>query len=328
MAKIVMGIGMSHSPLLALSSDRWEERANDDRKNQKLNTIDGRFISYQELERVTGAPYGATATPEHFRQIESKANALLDNLAADLERVNPDVVVIIGDDHRELFSAANVPAIAIHAGPELVTHQWPEMQETWRKTVAVGYGMDRPHIYPSDASVGEHIIRGLIRREFDISATHRVDNPEVAGFGHAVGFVVERIFKGRSIPVVPVILNTYYPPNNPTPQRCYKLGAAIKECIEELPSEMRVAVVGSGGLSHMVVEEELDRHIIAALRNKDADALKSLPIAALKSGSSEILCWVAAAGAFHHLQEQWLEYIPVRRTPAGTGIGLAFGAWY
>ena len=78
----------------------------------------------------------------------------------------------------------------------------------------------------------------------------------------------------------------------------------------------------------MVVEEELDQHIIAALRNKDAQALKSLPIAALKSGSSEILCWVAAAGAFHHLPEKWLEYIPVRRTPAGTGIGLAFGAWY
>jgi OH-DDVA oxygenase len=101
----------------------------------------------------------------------------------------------------------------------------------------------------------------------------------------------------------------------------------LKACIEEFPSDIRVAVVGSGGLSHMVVEEDLDWLIIRALLEKDAHALQRLPIPALKSGSSEILCWVAAAGAFHSLENRWLEYIPVRRTAAGTGIGLAFGTW-
>ena len=77
----------------------------------------------------------------------------------------------------------------------------------------------------------------------------------------------------------------------------------------------------------MIVEEELDRGIIRALLEKDVAALKSLPIPALKSGSSEILCWVEAAGAFQSLENIWLKYIPVRRTAAGTGIGLAFGTW-
>ena len=323
-----MGIGMSHSPLLALEADRWEERAGDDRKNQRLNTIDGKFVPYQELEQSTGAPFGAVATIDNFRAIEKTAQGLLDRVAEDLARIKPDAVVIFGDDHHELFGAANMPAIAIHTGPELLTHKWPDgLQESWRKTVAVGYGMDRPHTYPCDAALAEHLVRGLIQREFDICTTHRVDNPEVAGFGHAVGFVVERVFGGRAVPVVPVTINTYFPPNNPTPRRCYNLGGAVKACIDEFPSDMRVAVIGSGGLSHMVVEEELDRLIIRALLEKDAEALKTLPIPALKSGSSEILCWVAAAGAFHNLENDWLEYIPVRRTAAGTGIGLAFGAW-
>ena len=76
--------------------------------------------------------------------------------------------------------------------------------------------------------------------------------------------------------MVPVIINTYFPPNTPTPRRCYNLGAAVKACIDEFPSDMRVAVVGSGGLSHMVVEEELDRLIVRALLEKDAEALEDI----------------------------------------------------
>ena len=235
-----MGIRMSHNPLFALEADRGEERASDDRGNKRLNMVDGKMVSYQELERSTGAPYGAIATTEKFRDIDAEVQGLLDRVADDLERAKPDVDVIFGDDHRELFGPANMPAIAIHTGPELVTHQWPDnLQQSWRKSVAVGYGMDRPHTYPCEAELAEHVVRGLIRREFNISATYRVENPEVAGFGRAVGFVVEQVFRGREIPVVPVVINTYFSPNNPTPHCCYNLGVALKECIEEFPSDMR-----------------------------------------------------------------------------------------
>jgi catalytic LigB subunit of aromatic ring-opening dioxygenase len=184
------------------------------------------------------------------------------------------------------------------------------------------------HRYPAHAKLGEQLIAALIEKEFDVASAAQVDDPEKLGFGHAYGFVIERIFRGRSIPVVPVLLNTYFPPNAPTPKRCYDFGKALRQCIEENPMDVRVAVVASGGLSHFVVEEELDRRIIDALLTDDAGVLRSLPVAALQSGSSEIRCWVAAAGAFSGLKNQWLDYIPARRTAAGTGIGLGFGAWY
>jgi hypothetical protein len=59
---------------------------------------------------------------------------------------------------------------------------------------------------------------------------------------------------------------------------------------------MRVAVAASGGLSHFVVDEILDRRVLDAIKKKDAQRLRSLPRGALHSGSSEILNWVMVAG--------------------------------
>ena len=76
-----------------------------------------------------------------------------------------------------------------------------------------------------------------------------------------------------------------------------------------------------------MTDPELDRSVLDALEAGDAETLSSLPLTALRAGSSEILCWVLAGGAFNHLDHIWSDYIPVYRTPAGTGIGLAFGIW-
>ena len=71
----------------------------------------------------------------------------------------------------------------------------------------------------------------------------------------------------------------------------------------------------------------LDGDVIRALREKDADALQSLPREQLNSGSSEIRNWICAAGALEHLDLKWVHYTPGYRTPAGTGTGLCFGHW-
>jgi 3-O-methylgallate 3,4-dioxygenase len=55
--------------------------------------------------------------------------------------------------------------------------------------------------------------------------------------------------------------------------------------------------------------------------------LQSLPRNKLNAGSSEILNWVALAGAVEHLDLDWFEYVPGYRTPAGTGTGLSFATW-
>src|SRR5206468_1657071 len=95
---------------------------------------------------------------------------------------------------------------------------------------------------------------------------------------HAYGFVYRRIMNDQVIPNVPVFINTFYPPNQPTLERCYEFGRGLRRAIESWDGDKTVAVIASGGLSHFVIEENLDQRVLAALREDDGKALVSLPI--------------------------------------------------
>jgi hypothetical protein len=101
----------------------------------------------------------------------------------------------------------------------------------------------------------------------------------------------------------------------------------LRRCIESSKQDLRVAVMASGGLSHFVVDEDLDRCVIDGFEAGRSALLRTLPAAALNSGSSEIRNWIVVAGAIEGMERRWLEYQPLYRTPAGTGIGVAFGVW-
>lgn len=131
----------------------------------------------------------------------------------------------------------------------------------------------------------------------------------------------------RVVPIVPVVVNTYYPPNQPRPGRCFRLGRALRSAIESFPEDRRIGVLASGGLSHFTIDEALDRAVLEACRNADEQALSSLPLAKLNSGNSEIRNWIVAAGAAAGLQMHWHEHVPLYRTAAGTGCAMAFAAW-
>jgi len=325
-----VGIGTSHSPLLANDAKIWLERGADDRRSKGLNLSDGRRVTYEQLAAEFGEPYAERTSVAYLEQQSRTAAAAMDRLAAVLKDVRPDVVVIVGDDQGELFNLSNMPAVSVYHGETLIMHPFSLPAgggPQWLQNAIKGYGMDSPHQYPAASALALAVIARLMDAGFDIGAAAQVEHPSVAGFGHAFGFVIERLFAGRSIPVVPVLLNTYYPPNVPRPSRCYDLGRALRAAIESSPGALRVAVIASGGLSHFVTDEALDGKVLGALRAGDDRALRTLPMTALNDGSSEILCWVTAAGALEHLKCGWTEYVPVMRTPAGSGIGLGFAIW-
>lgn len=329
MARIVLGVGTSHSPLLTLDGSRWAERARDDFKNQRLNMSDGRWLAYDALAAEVANRYAPECTTEQFVAKSRICQQALDRIADDLAAAEPDVVVIIGDDQDELFGPANMPAISVFYGekvamrPRLIDGASP----SWLPTVAKGYAMDGAYEFPGAPAFALDLIEGFIACGVDIGASARVDDPRTAGFGHAYGFVVQRLFRGRTIPIVPILLNTYFPPNVPTPARCYAIGRHLRSAIERSTTAHRVAVVASGGLSHFVVDETLDREVVDALVSGNSAALERLPVRALSSGSSEIRNWIAMSGAIEGLTSSWFEYQPLYRTPAGTGIGVGFGTW-
>lgn len=328
MAHITLGIGTSHSPMLNLSASQWRHRAEVDFNNPKLTLSDGRTLNYQALLAERGPKFRDQIDIGLMEQREAGCQAALDRLGDVLERAAPDVVVIVGDDQAELFSSDNQPAFAIFHGEEIVTTtgKYTKSSPDWMQQVGRGFLMDDIYRLPAAGPFGRELIERLIDLEVDVASVGGVKDPTKAGFGHAYGFIVKRLFR-RSIPVVPVMLNTYFAPNVPSASRCYDVGRKLRAAIEAMPSGLKVAVVASGGLSHFVVDEALDRGVIDALRQRDEQFLRSLPRAALRSGSSEILNWVLAAGAVDHLPLQMADFFPLYRSEAGTGVGAGFCYW-
>ncbi len=330
MSEIVLGIATSHSPLLTFGPELWLERAKDDRNNRRLTLSDGRTITYDELSAITGDKYTAQSTFEHMSRQSAAAQRHLDRLADEIEAAAPDVVIITGDDQEELFVASNTPAISVYYGDEMVmyplTQLRPDLPE-WRAIAAKAYRLDAPYRFRAAPDFAREIIDHCMNAGVDLGVSSSVPEAGCAGFGHAFGFIVERLFRKREIPVLPILLNTYFPPNVMRASRCYEVGRILRSAIEQAPSKLRIAIVASGGLSHFVTDEALDRAVLDAITTGNADVLRGLTPDSMRSGSSEILNWVLAAGALEGLPVAWTDYLPVYRTPAGSGIGLGFACW-
>jgi 3-O-methylgallate 3,4-dioxygenase len=321
MAQIVLGIGTSHSPVLSIDYAAFPGLAARDRGNPHVKDFDG-------MVTAKASWIGRELAPAVTRGRHEAIQAALAQLGAILSDVAPDVLVVIGDDQHEWFSADGQPALSIYWGDEV--ENLPPPREKMHPALRSGYwgfyGDGSNRTFPVDGPLARHIIETLTHdHEFDVA--HIRVQPRHSPFGHAWNFVHQRLMGDRVVPIVPVLLNTYYPPNQPTPKRCYQLGRAICQAIEAWPARTRVGIVASGGLSHFVVDEELDRRVLDSLAKKDAAALTSIPLDQLESGNSEIRNWIAAAGALEHLDMTVVDYLPHYRSEAGTGVGAAFTVW-
>jgi len=327
MAQIVLGIGVSHTPMLNGAAEDWPRFVEVDSRRDNLDKA-GNPVSYDDLVRMAGAGMADMIRPEKLAARHAAAMGNLERIRAALDAAALDALIVVGDDQDELFDATNAPCVLVYHG-ETIPNLPPEHDAAapeWRRRVMGRYYEESaPCDYPVHAGLARHLIETLIEREFDIACASAV--PPGKGEGHAFGFVHNRLMRGDPVPVVPVFLNTYVPPNVAHPRRCYRLGQAIAAAVESYPGDVRIGVLASGGLSHFTVDEDLDNAVLRALRDKDADALQALPVKKLQAGSSEIRNWICAAGALERLPVSWMDYQPGYRTPAGTGTGLGFAIW-
>ncbi len=119
-----------------------------------------------------------------------------------------------------------------------------------------GYG-DVAMDVPVASGFGRYLIEYLIDHEFDVAHMRYLEQPyggRVArryptrtgeldyvretppheqGLPHAVSFIVKRLFDNQPGVILPVFQNTCYPPNQPTPRRCFALGQAIAAAVAE-----------------------------------------------------------------------------------------------
>jgi 3-O-methylgallate 3,4-dioxygenase len=326
MAQLVLGIGTSHTPMLMSPAEDWPRFIDRDGMRDFLDK-EGEPASYRDLLQRVEPHVAGELTPERFAARHAEAQAGVDRLKNVLKRAELDALIVVGDDHKEIYQDDNMPALVVYYGKTIrnVPFNGFSGPDWARRATARYYEEKAPRDYPVASDLALHLIGSLIDQEFDPVASDRL--PEGKGEGHAFGFVRKRLMEDPELPVVPIFLNTYFPPTQPTPRRCYRLGEAIRAAVESFPGDARIGIVGSGGLSHFVVDEDLDHAVIDACRRNDAAVLQSLPRRKLNSGSSEIRMWICAAGASEHLDVKWSSYTPGYRTPAGSGTGLGFLYW-
>ncbi|MBP1155403.1 MULTISPECIES: hypothetical protein [unclassified Paenibacillus] len=340
MAKIVLGLGMSHSPVMAMDGKYWADFAKSDSRHPLLFDETGKHVTFEELNAQRGGPYSVQAQPENLRELYEAMKKAFGRLKDDLAQANPDILVVISNDHPgEFIDESNVPALAIFYGDKVISvaeedrtkklgiyQRMAEVPDALQQ-MTKGMGMDKNNVWPGSRKVGLHLIDSLIEQGFDVGALKESKKPAKNGHGHGFGMVVTELMNPEQlIPMVPVYLNTL-PPNEIPPSRCYDLGRALRTAIEAMPDDLRVAVVASGGLSHFVTNVSLDQLVLKALRTRSEHELRNIPRHLLKAGNSEIRNWVILAAAVEHLQMDWDQYLPMFRTPSGTGIGMTFAKW-
>jgi OH-DDVA oxygenase len=320
MANIVFGVGCSHSPLLATEPEQWNLRAKDDALNPE-HWYQGATYSFDELVDIRkNENIAEQITPEVMAERHRRNQMHLDFLGQKIKDAARDVLVIFGDDQRENILSDNSPAFLVFNG-----HAVPFKQVSAHKQATMLPGVaianrarvpDQDMVLTGAPELANHVITSVVAQGFDVSVSDYFSVREIAedGIGHAFGFYYHRLLNEfRDTPgmaTLPIYINTFFAPNQPTLWRCLDFGKAIGRAIGDWDADVRVGIAASGGFSHFVIEEDLDRRLIKAITERDEDTLRAEPEAHMQSGTSEIKNWIAAMGALD-----------------GTGNAMCFGLW-
>jgi 3-O-methylgallate 3,4-dioxygenase len=328
MAEIVIGIASSHTPQLSSGVDMWPDHALRDQRYPLLGK-DAEYHTYAETLARAAPELARELEPSVWQSKYQRAQTAIATLTSALASARADIAVVIGDDQRELFLDDGIPAFACFTGIELFdmapdAETFANLPKGIQAAYWAVHGEEKA-VHPVARELSAHIARRLTLADFDLTVL--TEQPAGRTLGHAFTFPRYRLGLPAVTPIVPVFVNTYYLPNVPSAARCHALGRELRRAVESWDSDARVAVIASGGLTHFVIDEALDRRVLAAIAGGDAAALAAIPRASLRSGNSEILNWVTAAAALAGLSATVVDYIPGYRTPAGTGTGMAFAYW-
>lgn len=146
-----------------------------------------------------------------------------------------DALVFIYNDHCTTFFFDLYPTFALGVG-----ERFPVADE--------GAGLRQLPAIRGDVDLQCHIAESLVNDEFDIAVFQ--DKPLDHGCASPLPLLWphEPDWPGVLVPLAVNVLQ--YP--LPTARRCYRLGQALRRAILSYPEDLRVVVVGTGGLSHQI----------------------------------------------------------------------------
>jgi len=225
MALLVGGVAVSHSPQLSIEPGGW--RAHGDLEQPRLAELDvipsSREVDDLETELVPPVLAARYEACQHA--LEESRDALL--------ALRPDVLVVIGDDQRELFLDDIMPAMAIFWGASLDDR--PPGAESYPPTMESAYRYyhaDDTDTYVTHPELGRHLVESLIEDEFDVGQF--TEQPQDRSLGHAFTFVYRRWRAGPPpappAPMPPPPASPPPPPPPPAPSPASRPAGASVRC--------------------------------------------------------------------------------------------------
>ncbi len=226
--------------------------------------------------------------------------------------LNPDVAIIIFNDHATAFSVDLIPTFALGCAEE-----YPIADEGW--------GPRPVPMVKGHAEFAAHIAQSVILDEFDLTI---VNSMEV---DHGLTVPMSLLFgqvKEWPCRVIPLAVNVVvFPP--PTGRRCYMLGRAIRKAVESYPEDLRVVVFGTGGLSHQIsgpraglINSAWDKNFLDNLTDDPTSLTKIPHVDYLREAGAEgieMVMWLIMRGALDdEVEEKYRFYtVPASNTAVG-----------
>ncbi|MDH4611553.1 class III extradiol dioxygenase subunit beta [Pseudomonas sp. BN102] len=191
------------------------------------------------------------AAIDHEKTQESYWKPLFEGIQPARQWINelkPDVCIIVYNDHASAFSLEAISTFAIGVAPEFLPAD-------------EGYGPRKVPAVKGNSKLAWHIAESLIKDEFDMTIVNEMP------VDHGLTVPLSLMYDKPDVwpcEVIPLCVNVIQYPQ-PTANRCYNLGKSICRAVESYPEAIRVAIVGTGGLSHQLQGER------AGLINSDFD---------------------------------------------------------
>lgn len=222
----------------------------------------------------------------------------------------PDVCIIVFNDHGSNFSLKDV----IPFGMGMAAEYLPADE---------GYGRRKVPNFKGDPALSAHIGEHFNEKEFDVVYSNELDLDH--GFSVPTSVAFGENCQEWPCKFVPIYVGVVQFPQ-PKPSRCFNLGKAIKEAVDSYPEDTRVAIIGTGGLSHQiqgpragVINTEYDKWFLDELRD-NPEELKNIKLVDLirETGSegAESIMWLTMRGALgEKVKEVYrFNHVPISNT--------------
>ncbi len=248
------------------------------------------------------------------REEQVMALSAFEKMRAHLAERAVDLLVIIGNDHLLNWPIGNTPEYTVgidgeHNGPADWYDGWLDLEKYRVK---------------GHAPLARHIVNESARH--GLAMAYKRDMQ----FDDSVSVPLAHLNPEMDRPIIPITLNCTVPPI-PELRRAYQVGTIVAQVIDDWDGDERIAVIGTGGLSHepggpryFFIDEEFDRWFLELLAEGDHEKLLNQCTVermeqAGSGGTAELLAW-AFALAFSQGPADVLGYAPSHTWRSGTGF--------